>query len=127
VSWDRAEFDELSERRKADTAEERRPELRQVALGAVEAEKLTGSEEWDNFLKILAARVEEVEKQYESVREQMASPSITNHDELMRLKIAVHQCLTEKRVLESVMGLPRRMIVEGQRASSLLKGLRKSA
>lgn len=87
MAYDRQDHAKLVSDRQHERAREIMPLVRLVAGAAPLMEKLTtGDERWDRYLQYLQGILDRFELSRDGAREKLASPSIWNRDEMLKLK-----------------------------------------
>ena len=88
-----------------------------LRMAAVSMDKLTGSEEWDAYLKLVAARIDDLEQSITATREALSSPTIVVYEEMIALKIRLAGHEGAIVALRDILALPR-SIMEGDKGAS---------
>ena len=102
-------------------ARHRQPQLRQAAQAEPAMEALTGQKDWDLFLSLLQAEIQEKEAELADLeRRDLDDPSM-NNDVLMVSKARRLAVRAQIDTLEWVRSLPKTLIEEGREANRLLK------
>lgn len=117
MTFDRQQYLDQLNRKKAAKRLELRPQMLMVRQAAVQTEKLTGSPEWDLFLSFIEADLEQFEQWLEQLKAQIADSPDTDWE----LKKAYFQCEATIATLTAVMALPKDILARGEHAKSLLK------
>ena len=78
-----------------------------IARAAIKAELVTRSEEWNFYLEIMQARLEETRKALDQIREAFFTDTSFDHSRLVVLK--AQGMLAEERIrtLEEIMSIPQ--------------------
>jgi hypothetical protein len=107
------------ETRKRERAIEDLPRLRSVAQGEVLSAQLTGSPDWDAFLRVLSAKKDEAIRAVTEFQERMLDPSIPP-DALSHLRMLAYAQRARLAVLEEIEGIPKVLSEQGDAARELI-------
>lgn len=121
MAFERKEFDELQERRRSEKVKDSALHLRQLAQAEVLATQLTGRSEWDAFIQIIQGMVEEAKVEAQSESDQLGSPNLIDHQEMLRHKIRLLELREAIRIMEHLIGLPKVLCENGRAARKLMK------
>lgn len=117
----------LDEYRARQTASAGKPdrthELRGIAQEAVRAEALTGSPEWDNFLRYLEAQIKEAEHEIQTKRAQAAMFVLTDEAKAKAAAVVVTMMQARAQTLREVLLLPKWLKEQGERAGKLIAAM----
>lgn len=95
---------------------EREPELRRVEQAKPPMEKLTGTEEWDLFLQVLQAALDKHVAERDGWAQVHATEANFSYDRLVEVKTQLKLADDRVRLLDWVMGLPKSLIEEANKA-----------
>jgi hypothetical protein len=99
---------------------ERKPELQAVRRAALSVDAMTGDENWDHFLSQVQERMEGAQKELDQAVEALKNSNDFSPEPLIMQKLAVRLWGREVEALQWVIGLPRQLQEQGDRASELL-------
>lgn len=102
-------------------------ELRRAQRAALAAQHVTGDESWDHFLSLLQERLNTAKERMGLVVEKLQNSNDFTTEALINQKLAVRLLGVEIEVVEWVMGLPRELVEQGDRASQLIEQSGESA
>jgi hypothetical protein len=81
---------------------------------AVQAEYLTGSEYWDIFLRYLQSAVERSQSVEAHLLESLGSPTLVDHDAILKVKMQLLEVRARMEAWETAMGLPNLLMEYGE-------------
>ncbi len=118
---DYGEWHKRTEGKKAERAQERRPQLEMLAQAEVQAGLLTGDPNWDIFLSYIQAVLEVTKGQRDAFAAVIADPATVEHDRIMSAKIGLAECKGLIDAWEAVISLPKDILEVGREARTLLE------
>jgi len=120
---DQTSFTELTQKLSRGKLEKRTPYFERMVREQVQAEKLTGSQEWDLFLSYVQGLIERTEKAKVSIDVQLSEAPVFNTEKLLELK--VQSMLAGERLftLHQVLGIPKVIVEEGTKGMESLSRL----
>ena len=121
MASDREEWDKLVETRKRETVKRREREIRQVAQAKVPAAALLEDPNWDFFLSLLQAKVEELESHLRALHGAQEHDMSCDPVTLSQQKAQMMSAAVQKATLEQVIAFPKQIIEQGEKAQLALK------
>ena len=117
-------LDEFRSRlRSSEPGQERIKQLQAQTHEAVRASAVTGHPDWDHFLAAIEGRIKSYQTMIANEQVRLSNPELVNGDEIMLIKVRL-ACLNEgRKVLEDVIGLPKKLIEQGLAARETLRTL----
>lgn len=116
----RERFQESLEKKKRDLVHQDRTQLRVLAQAEVPASALTKSPEWNYYLSLVEAKVEELEESLNTLQRALATDMIFDHAGLATNKAFAMRLKVQIDTLQAVLDLPRQIIEMGERAKLVL-------
>jgi len=105
---------------KADSVRRSIPDLRAKHHAALSIAEVTGDEHWDRFLQIVQGRIEEVTQMRDEARNRLETSDDFSAESLINQKLAVRLYGRDIEALQWVIGLPKDILEDGDRAKELL-------
>ncbi len=90
---------------------------------AADAQVLTGSQEWNQYLTYLQGLLETSNDQIAGLKEKLLSPDLFDHQQIIKLKSQLIRFEERSEVLRFTMSLPKDIIEHGKVARKKLKEL----
>ena len=109
------------EQKRRDGVKAHRREMRQVAQAEVPMSALTGSKEWDYFLSILQAEIDDLENGLLAMRDGGDLDPSFEYADLVRLKAQKMLTCVQIDTLQRVRDLPQQIISQGEKAKLALR------
>ena len=109
------------EDRKRETVRSRIGELRSLAQAEVVSAKLTGSEEWDTFLRIAQGMLAQAEQDVRQTESRVVADWTLAPDGIQALRLQAATTLGRIQALEEIMKIPSLMVRGGHEARELIR------
>jgi len=93
--------------------------LRTIAQGEVLAQQLTGSAEWDAFLRVAKGMRDEAEQELGATRDLLERPDLST-DEIRQLQARIGRARTRMDTIDTVLGIPKVLAEQGEQARELI-------
>lgn len=113
MEFDRSEWlDMITKRAKGKRLHEMMPAIRKLAMAEVEADKLTGSPEWDMFLQMIQVRIDDCQTMLDGVGASIMRKGL-HGDDLMDIRTEAIQIQERLDTLLYVKDLPKTLLDNG--------------
>jgi hypothetical protein len=116
MAYERQQFKDSLEERKRQKVRESRTELRVLAQAQVPIESLTKSVEWDYFLSLLQAKIEELDIALNTYQQSQITDLDFSHQELAARKAIAMRFALQRDTLQAVLDLPKQILEIGEKA-----------
>jgi hypothetical protein len=122
-------IDEYKKRQKnahggASSDAERLLQLNQLRQAGVAAANLTGNQYWDMYLSYLQGAIDQSLECKRAIEEGLADPAMVDHNEIIRLKIALQDFVSTISALRAAISLPRDLERNGEAAVGIIERIR---
>ena len=121
MSPDRADFQKALENRKRQAFHRREKEIRQLAQAEVPMTAITSTKEWDYFLSLLQAQIDMLDNSLQAMEQGHVLDPSFSYEDMARQKALMMQVRAQKETLEEVLGLPKQIIEQGEKAKLVLR------
>ncbi len=120
MSFEHEDFDVMIQRRSYREARHREPELRQIAQAEPAMASLTGQKDWDGFLSLIQARIEEAQMELQNLEQRDLDDPRMENEVLVTSK--TRRLVVKSRIatLEEIRDLPKKLLEEGRAAKKQL-------
>lgn len=94
--------------------------LRVLQQAEVSADRLTGDPDWDVFTSYIQAAIDSTEKQKRAAEDRLRAPDVVDHLEILRIKIALAECVARIEAWTAAVRLPALIKKSGSDAKDLM-------
>lgn len=113
---EREDFQKLVQKKRQQRVRENRTELRVLAQARVPVSALTKSTEWDYFLSLLQAKIEELDTALNTFQQSQITDLDFSHAELAQRKAIAMRFAVQRDTLRVVLDLPKQILEIGEKA-----------
>jgi hypothetical protein len=122
VTIDRGDYTALSERRAQERQQAQKPVLQWLEQAEVAAEQLTGDPNWDLFLRLMQAALEETERAAESCMARLYDTALSRSG-MEQARLLALLCRERANILRAVIEIPADLKRSGEEARGVLARL----
>ncbi len=123
MTFDRKDYDESLNGRRAQIVANQATALRTMEQAAVAAEHVTGDVHWDRYLSMATATVEHISGGIAGMRDYLADPNVVDQTEIMKIKLELARLVGMKEMADGLLRLPADIMKLGETAKLQLAGI----
>lgn len=127
MSFDRAAYSAMVQRRRTTWAQNSRPMLETAMAASTRIDLLTGDPNWDHFLAYIEAAVLSMKERESGYARKLEDPMLVDPQEMMKIKVQLAQARARIEAWQAVQQLPKDILNLGAQAKSIMERLSEPA